>query len=156
MLGRYVPGSIPKFKDYFKTFSFMKRERLLINLLLLTKILKKPMMILLLTIRLSQTSYFLLPIRLELCMIPLVLPIDLFQVLPYLKIFQNRCPVCFHIILLFVLLIKNKIQSGENGQAQFVLKLGAKHHNQLGKVGRTACNQDVMINGGTYGFERLL
>ena len=27
MLGRYVPGSIPKFKDYFEAFSSLKRER---------------------------------------------------------------------------------------------------------------------------------
>ena len=45
MLGQYVPGSIPKFKDYFEAFSSLKRERPLINLLLLTKILEKPMMI---------------------------------------------------------------------------------------------------------------
>ena len=57
MLGQYVPGSIPKFKDYFEAFSSLKRERPLINLLLLTKILEKLMMILLLTIRLSQTSF---------------------------------------------------------------------------------------------------
>ena len=81
----------------------------LINLLLLSKILEKPMIILLGTIRLSQTSYSLLPLRLELCLIPLVLPVDWFYVLPSLKISQNRCPLCFHIILLFVMLIKNKI-----------------------------------------------
>ena len=135
MLGEYVPGSISKFKDYFEAFSSLKRERPLINLLLLTKILEKPMMILLLTIQLSQTSYFLLPPRLELCEIPFVLPVDWFLALPSLKISQNKCPLCFHIILLFALLIKNKIQSGENGQAWSVLKLGAKHHNQLRKVG---------------------